>query len=142
MLKLTFYAEGDRKITARHPTTLEITKEEVKSRNGDCIIAAKANLGLSELPEEMKRALRRDDADVALWIESEGMREVVRGRGSARLTLESGSEMVVRKSGYVCGRTLMVKSDKSASELRRDLVERIARDGARIRLTIEVETAD
>jgi len=139
---LTFYAEGDRKISARHPTTLEITKDEVKTRKGDCIVATRATLGLSELPQEMKEALRRDGTEVALWIESDGICDVVRGRGSARLTLESESEMVARKSGYVCGRTLMVYSDKSASELRRDLVERIARDGAKIRLTIEVEAPD
>ncbi|MEN3015856.1 MAG: DUF371 domain-containing protein [Candidatus Methanosuratincola petrocarbonis] len=142
MRTLTFHAEGDRKITARHPTTLEITKDEVKTKKGDCIVATKATLGLSELPEGIKEALRRDGAEVALWIESGGICDVVRGRGSARLTLESESEMVVRKSGYICGRTLMVNSDKSASELRRDLVERLAKDGAKIRLTIEVEDPD
>ncbi|MEJ5292392.1 MAG: DUF371 domain-containing protein [Candidatus Methanosuratincola sp.] len=142
MRRLTFYAEGDQKITAKHSTTLEITKEEVKTRKGDCIVAAKATLSLAELPEEMKQALRRDDTAVELWIESDGISDVVRGRGSARLTLESKSEMVVRKSGYVCGRTLMVNSDKSASELRRDLVERIARDGSKIKLTIEVKVPE
>lgn len=139
---MTFYAEGDRKITAKHPTTLEITKDEVKTRRGDCIVATRAALGLAELPEEMKQALRRDGTEVALRIESDGICDVVRGRGSARLTLESKSEMVARKSGYVCGRTLMVNSDKSSSELRRDLVERIARDGAKIRLTIEVKVQE
>jgi len=142
MRRLIFYAQGDQKITAKHPTTLEITKEEVKTRNGDCIIAAMATLGLAELPEEMKQALRRDDAEVELWIESGGISDIVRGRGSSRLTLESKSEMVARKSGYICGRTLMVNSDKSASELRRDLLERISRDGAEIRLTIEVKVPE
>lgn len=142
MLSFTFYAEGDRKITARHPTTLEITKDNVKTKKGDCIVATRATLGLAELPEEMKQALRRDGTKVTLWIESDGICDVVRGMGSARLTLESESEMVVRKSGYVCGRTLMVNSDKSASELRRDLVERIAKDGAKVRLTIEVKVQE
>ncbi|MEN3035247.1 MAG: DUF371 domain-containing protein [Candidatus Methanosuratincola sp.] len=142
MRTLTFYAEGDRKITARHPTTLEITKDEVKTKKGDCIVASRATLALSDLPEEMKEALRKDGTEVALWIESGGICDVVKGRGSARLTLESSTEMVVRKSGFVCGRTLMVYSDKSASELRRDLVEKIARDGAKIRLTIEVTAPD
>lgn len=138
MRTLTFYAKGDQKVTARHQTTLEITKDKVKTKNGDCIVATQATLALSDLPEEMKQVLRRDDANVALWIESDGIYDIVRGRGSTRLTLESETEMVIRKSGFVCGRTLMVYSDKSASELRRDLVEKIARDGAKIKLTIEV----
>ncbi|MBC7120928.1 MAG: DUF371 domain-containing protein [Candidatus Methanosuratus sp.] len=139
MPRLTFLAEGDCKITAKHQTTLEITREELRTKKGDCIIATRSAIGLADLPEDMKRALRTDGAKVTLWIEAGGISDAVKGRGSSKLTLESETDMVARKSAYVCGRTLMVNSDKSASEIRRDLVRLIAKDGAEIKLTIEVK---
>lgn len=138
MPKFTFYAEGDRRITAKHPTTLEITKEGVKSSRGDCIVATKSSIGLADLPKAVKEALRKEGAEVVLTIESQGIRETVRGKGSPLLTLESESEMVARRSRYVCGRTLMICADKAASDLRRDLVEALAREGARVTITLEV----
>ncbi|MDI9644647.1 MAG: DUF371 domain-containing protein [Candidatus Verstraetearchaeota archaeon] len=139
MPRFTFYAFGDSKITAQHPTTLEITKERVRSEKGDCIIACGASVGLRGLPEELKKALRGEGTRARLVIEAGGISEEVEGRGDPRLTFKSESEMVVRKSDFVCGRTLFIKANKSAAELSRDLVKALAEEGRSVRITIEVK---
>ena len=35
------------------------------------------------------------------------------------------TDMVVRKSGYICGRTLAINADKAACDLSRALVEKL-----------------
>jgi hypothetical protein len=137
MVKFAFYARGDPRITALHPTTLEITREWVRSDYGDCIIATSAEVGLAGLPEELKRAARQG-AEMVMIIEAGGLMEKVRGRGHPSLTFTSESEMVVRRSRYVCDRTLMVGSDKAAFDLDRALVEQLKKLGNRVKITLIV----
>lgn len=141
MPKFTFYAVGDGRITARHRTTMEITKDRVRTGKGDCIVACGASFGLAGLPEALKIALKRTGARAKLRIEAGGVSDEVKGFGDPRLSFESDSEMVVRKSSFVCGRTLFINADKSASDLREDLKDALAREGEVIRITIEVEEA-
>jgi len=138
MARFTFYARGDPRITALHPTTLEITREDVKSDYGDCIIATSSEIGLRELPEEFKRAARSEGAKMALIIEAGGLVEKVRGTGHPSLTFTNESEMVVRKSRYVCGRTLMINSDRAAIDLDRALVEHLKKRDSRVKITLIV----
>ncbi len=138
MLKVTFYAQGDPLITATHRTTLEITKEELKSRRGDCVVATRSELGLLELPEEFKSSARVEDARMSLIIEVGGLSEEVQGRGHPSLSFASGREIVVRRSGYVCGRTLMIYANKAAADLSREMVARLRVEDARVKLILVV----
>lgn len=47
----------------------------------------------------------------------------VEGRGSTGLTFTDPHEIVVRKSGFVSGRTLMVYSNKAAVDIRPRMVK-------------------
>lgn len=138
MFKITFYAWGDPLITATHRTTLEVTKEELRSKRGDCVVATRSEIGLRELPEEFKSAAKIEDARISLLIEVGGLSEEVQGRGHPSLSFESDREMVVRKSGYVCGRTLMIYADKAAADLSRDVVAKLREKDAKVRLTLVV----
>ena len=137
MVRFVFYARGDPRITALHPTTLEITREEIKSDYGDCVVATSAEVGLAGLPEELKRAARQG-AEMVMMIEAGGLVERVRGRGHPSLTFSSESEMVLRRSQYVCERTLMVSSDKAAVDLERALVEQLKKQDNHIKITLIV----
>ena len=137
MVRFVFYARGHPRITALHPTTLEVTKEEIKSDYGDCIVATSAEVGLAGLPEELKRAARQG-AEMVMMIEAGGLVERVRGRGHPSLTFSSESEMVVRRSRYLCERTLMVSSDKAAVDLDRALVKQLKNPDNRIKITLIV----
>jgi hypothetical protein len=138
MARFSFRAWGDDKITSRHRTTLEITKEGVKTGYGDCIIATRSEVGLRDLPEVLKSQARVRGTTIAVILEAGGRSEQIRGWGDPALTFESGHEMVIRKSGYVCERTLMVHANKAAAELDGSFIELI-RDGKRdMKITIVV----
>ena len=138
-LKVIFYAWGDPLITATHRTTIEVTKEPLKSLRGDCVVATRSELALSDLPEEFKRKAKTKEARIGLIIEADGISEEVWGQGHPSLTFESGKDMVARKSGYICGRTLMVYSNKAAADLSREIVKVIKRSDTKIKLTLIVE---
>ncbi|RLI12568.1 DUF371 domain-containing protein, partial [Candidatus Bathyarchaeota archaeon] len=112
-------ARGHPNVRAEHPTTLEVTKEEELTPRGDCIIAVGADKGARDLSENFKRLVRTPGAVVLMAIEvpSAGLREVVRGFGHPGMTLEHTRDIVVRRSDFVCGRTVAIRADKAARDL-------------------------
>ena len=48
-------------------------------------------------------------------------------------------DIVVRRSSYVCGRTLAVKADKAARDLSRRLVEKLRDPNSMVKITITVK---
>jgi len=125
MLKETIKARGHKNVTAKHRTTLEFTKEKHLTPQGDCIIVVGADKSMREFSEEFKSALRDDDAELEIRIKCKGLVEIVRARGNSNLILTHPTDMVIRKSDFVCDRTLAVRADKASIDLDRKLVERL-----------------
>ena len=75
-----------------------------------------------------------------MTIEAGELKERVRAKGSPRLLFTHPTDLVVRKTDYVCGRTLAIKADKAASDLSRKLVEKIQDSNQGIRITLAVES--
>jgi hypothetical protein len=140
-LKVTegLFASGHPNIIAKHPTTFEITRESNVTKRGDCIIAANATRGLSELSSQFRNLCRSDDAKITIQFEAAGFTETIEGRGSRHLTLSHALEIVGRRSTYVSDRTLMIRADKAACDLNRDLVDVLRFPTAKIRVEISVE---
>jgi len=132
------FARGHANITAKHATTLEITKETNLSKNGDCIIAVGATKGLAELSETFRILCADDNAKIILEINAGKIVEIVQGRGSSSFTLSHGDDIVVRKSSHVTDRTLIIAADKAARDIDRKLVRalRSPNTSVRIRLTV------
>ncbi|MEM1624362.1 MAG: DUF371 domain-containing protein [Candidatus Nezhaarchaeales archaeon] len=137
-LKETFYAWGHRNIRAMHRTTLEITKEEHVTPRGDCIIAVRSEKSVSDLSQELKQAVKHNNVRIILLLRVLDVEEVITGFGSERLLLTSQLSIVCRRSDYVCPRTLMIKCDKAAIDLNRELVNYL-RMGNKLQVVIEVE---
>ncbi len=137
---IAIFARGHKNIQATHRTTFEITKEPTLTKRGNCIIAVEATKGAADLPLEFKEAARKKGAQITITIEAGELREIVRSRGSSRLLFTHPTDLVVRKSGYVCGRTLAIGADKSASDLSRKLVEKIKDSSQKIRITLAIES--
>ena len=131
-------ARGHENIQAIHKTTFEITKEAALTKRGDCIIAVEATKSAADLPLEFKKAARKKNAQISITIEAGEITEVVGSRGSPRLLFTHPTDLVIRKSGYICGRTLAIKADKAAGELARKLVEKIKAPNQRIKITLAV----
>jgi hypothetical protein len=132
-------ARGHRNVSATHETTIEITKESTLSRRGDCIIAVGANRSVQDLTQEFKKRLRKDDAKVVVRLEVRGMSETIVAYGDSRLTLAHPTDIVIRKSGYICSRTLAVHANKSASDLSRELVNKIQDFRQEVKVTLAIE---
>ncbi len=109
------------------------------TKRGDCIIAVAATKAALDLSLEFKEAARGRDAKITITVESGGVREVVEAKGCPRLSFTHPTDMVVRKSGYVCGRTVAVGADKAAGCLSRELVEELWKPDQRVKITLTVE---
>ncbi|MEM3617096.1 MAG: DUF371 domain-containing protein [Candidatus Bathyarchaeia archaeon] len=132
-------AFGHENIRASHTTTLEITKGKELTVRGDCIVAVSADKSLLDLKPEFRNFLRKRDARLTIFIDAGGVVDVVRAFGSPMLILSHPTDMVVRKSGYICGRTLAINADKAACDLSRVLVRKLQNPEQRVRITLTVE---
>jgi hypothetical protein len=136
---VVFSAHGHENIVATHRTTFEITKDAALTKQGDCIIAVEATRAAADLPLEFKQAARRGGARITITIEANELKEVVKAKGSPQLTFTHPTDLVVRKSSYVCGRTLAIGADKAASDFSRKLVEKMKDANQEITVTLTVE---
>jgi len=133
-------AVGHENIRATHKTTFEITKESTLTKRGDCVIAVGATKGAKDLGSEFKEAMKREDAQITITIEASEIREVVKARGSPQLLFTHPTDMVVRKSNYICGRTIAIKANKAARDISRKLIEKIRNPDQKIKITLTVES--
>lgn len=135
-IKEVILAFGHKNIQATHPTTLEITKEETLTKRGDCIIAVSADKALADLNVDFKDYLRKENARISLLIEAGKIADVVNAFGSPKLILAHPTDMVVRKSNYICSRTLAIQADKAAIDLPRKLVEKLKNPEQKVKITL------
>jgi hypothetical protein len=129
---------GHENIQATHKTTFEITKEAQLSRRGDCIIAVSANKTMTDFSSEFKENLHKEKAKIMILIEAGDAAEVVNAFGSPRLILTHHTDMVVRKSNYICNRTLAIQADKAACALSRKLAEKLRNPKQKVKITLTV----
>lgn len=132
-------ARGHRNVLATNRHTFEITAESHLTRRGDCVIAVAANKSVGDFNDEFKQLLRQEDARLTIVIEAGSARDVAAARGDPRLTLTHPANSVVRKSTYVCNRTLAVNADKAAQGLSRQLVEKLKNPQQRVDIILTVE---
>jgi hypothetical protein len=121
---------------ATHKTTLEFTKDPHLSKKGDCIVTVAADKALADLTNDFKRNLRKQHAKITITIEAGEVTEQVTAYGSPQLILTHPTDIVIRKSDYVCSRTLAVHADKAACDLSRDLVEKLKNPKQKAKITL------
>jgi hypothetical protein len=132
-------ARGHPNVLGTHRMTFEITKDHDLSKRGDCVIGVEANKGPSDFSPEFKEACRREGAKVNVRLEASRVVEVIRGLGDHNLTFAHPREMVGRKSSFTSDRTIMVRADKAAYDLNRELVEALKSPATRLAVRILVE---
>lgn len=130
-------ARGHPQIKARHPTTLMITKDKEVGPRGDCIVAVAADKGAKDLSETLKQAVRAGHK-VRVTLEVGDIAEMIYGLGYPALTLKHPTDLVIRKSRFTCGRTLVIEADKAAGDLSRTFVAGLRDPAAEVRISIEV----
>lgn len=118
----TLLFHGHPNIRSMHRTTIEITTKPHLSVKGDCIVGVSADSGCASLPDTIKEGLRNPDSDVLISIMVGDTRFDITGRGDARLTLTHPHDIVIRKSTFVCPRTLAVGCDMASVDMPRSMV--------------------
>jgi hypothetical protein len=116
------HCRGHPLVLGNHPTTFEVTREDHLTKNGNCIIGIAADKGCSGLSAAFKRVLANDDAVLVTRLSSEDVIFEVKSRGCSRFTLDHPTDMVWRRSSFVCGRTIGIMSDHVAITLPKALI--------------------
>jgi hypothetical protein len=114
-------------VLGTHPTTFEVTCEDYLSKNGNCIVGIAAEKGCAGLSPAFKYVLTHNDAVLITLLECDGVSVTIRSQGSSQFLLDNLTDMVWRKSTFICGRTIGIMSDRVALTLPRDLMIRLAR---------------
>lgn len=113
-------------VLGTHPTTFEVTREDHLTANGNCIIGIAADKGCAGLSPAFRGLLARDDAVLTTRLECGGVTVEVISRGSSQMLLDHPTDIVWRKSMFVCGRTIGILSDTVAKTIPRDMVCHLA----------------
>ncbi len=115
-------AEGHPNVLCLHKTTLEFTKDPDLTLRGDCIFAVSSDKAIADLSPTLLAALKNKDAHLIMTIECGGAIDTVTACGHPDLILSDPHEAVIRKSDFICPRTLAIGADKGAIDLSRELV--------------------
>ena len=130
-------AKGHENVLSLHKSTFEITKDKDLSLAGDCIIGLDIDKSMEDFPDEFKEKLANDDTKVIVELRTPNASDTIEGYGHHDLTLSHPTDIVCRKSTFVCSRTLMIKSNKAAIDLNRDLIKDLA-NGESMDVNIEL----
>ncbi len=120
-MKFEIEFSGHKNIRSNHQKTLEITKESHLTTQGDCIVGVNASSSCSDLPQELKNKLKSENTLVIFTIKVDDQEFTIKGKGHPELTLTHLNDIVIRKSNFVCPRTLSVNCDKASDLLPRKL---------------------
>jgi uncharacterized protein len=121
----TIQCRGHPLVLGTHPTTFEVTREDHLTVNGNCIIGISADKGCSDLSPNFKAMLAQDDAVLITRLTCDGDSAEICSRGSSQMMLNHPTDMVWRKSTFVCGRTIGILSDTTALTLPRELIRNL-----------------
>ncbi|GAB4316551.1 MAG: DUF371 domain-containing protein [Methanobacteriaceae archaeon] len=133
-----FFAKGHPNVTSTHKTTFEVTKDKEIGKTADCIIGVAADDSIKDIPQNIRKAISRNEAVIKIYLETENAADTITGKGDQRLTLDHPTDIVCRKSDFICDRTLMIKADKAAKDLNPDLIKDL-RAGKQLKVKISVK---
>ncbi len=114
--------KGHRNVTSLHKSTFEITKDAEIGPTADCIIGVDMDRTMLNFPEEFKQKIADSNTKIIVELKTENGFDRITGWGNEGLTLTHPTDIVCRKSDYVCERTLMIRADKAARDLDEDLI--------------------
>ena len=121
---IIIHAKGHSNVKSTHKTTLEITKEDYLTPKGDCIIGISADKSMADFSDELREKIRNSDKIIVEIVVGD-LKETIIGKGHKDLILNHPTDIVIRKSNFICPRTLMINASKSGKELNHKIVEKL-----------------
>lgn len=119
-------ARGHHMIKALHPSTFELTKDAYLTERGDCIIGIEADKAATDLNPELKKMLKKNTTIVIIILRADDVMDMVLAQGNQKLTLSDERRIVIRRSSYIDPATLAINANKSAKDIRRDLIAKLS----------------
>jgi|TARA_Y100000310_G_C20456982_1_gene703505 hypothetical protein len=138
-MKIEIPFSGHNNILSLHKKTVEITKDSHLTVNGDCIIGVNANIACLDLPEKFKKRVQNSKSDIIFTIKVEPYSFTIHGKGSEKLTLKHKNDIVLRKSAFVCSRTLAINCDMASDDIPRTMVKKLQNPNVVGKMVIEVK---
>ena len=103
------------------------------------MIGVNADKSVRDLHPDFKRELRKGkEVRVSLILPDYGLVIEFKAFGSPKLILDHESDAVIRKSEFICGRTLLIRSEKSAIDLDREFVNLLKDRKTKVVLRMQV----
>jgi hypothetical protein len=115
-------AYGHKNIQSTHSTTIELTKEQFLTLNGDCILGINASKACRDLSDLLKNEIKSGNKIEVRLIAGETTDFFI-GYGNKALNLKNPISMVFRKSKYICDRTILIECTKAAKEINREIID-------------------
>lgn len=133
-MQYKFHAYGHPNILGTHKTTLEFTKDENLTLNGDCIAGVKADFEPGKLKEFIKKS-KNNKITITIEAPNRKIRETIK----AELNPDFGhdSELVIRKTEFISDRTFATKANKAAFGLKMGLIDYLKEKKNKIAVIIE-----
>ena len=138
-MKIEIPFKGHENILSLHQKTIEITKASNLTVNGDCIIGVNSELSCKDLPEKFKNKAKNPDSSIIFTIKVGSEKFSIHGKGSEKLTLKHGKDIVLRKSAFTCSRTLAINCDKACDDIPRSIVKKLQNPTITGKLVIEIK---
>jgi len=138
-MKFEIGFSGHKNIRSNHQKTIEITKESHLTPQGNCIVGINATSSCADLPQELKDKLKVIDAKITFSIRVGEHEFILEGKGHPDLILTHSEDIVIRKSNFICPRTLAVKCDKASDLLPQEMVSLLQDPKTKGTFTITVD---
>ncbi len=113
---------GHSNVQSLHSRTIEITKDKELTLRGDCIIGVNANKSCKDLSDKIKEKIKKNNSYIEIELIVEPYSFIIKGSGHNDLLLTNSKDIVLRKSKFICDRTLSIKCDYSSLEIPREIV--------------------
>ena len=138
-MKFEIEFSGHENIRSNHQKTIEITKDSHLTPQGDCIVGVNATASCADLPIELKRKLKDPSIQVSFLIKVNEYEFEINGYGHQNLILTDSEDIVIRKSDFVCPRTLAIKCDKASDLLPRKMVSLLQNPKTKGKFVVSVD---
>jgi len=129
---------GHKNIRSTHKNTIEITKDPNLTINGDCIIGVDAGFSCKDLPKKLKTKIKNSNSKIKFSIKIDGKTFIVNGKGHPRLSLSHAHDIVLRKSSFICPRTIAINCNKASDSIPKHMLAILQNPKTKGILTIEV----
>jgi hypothetical protein len=118
--EIRFY--GHPNVLATHPRTIEITKDNYLTKEGNCIVGINANKACNDLNPELRSLMTQENIPIKFEIIVGSLSFKINGFGNSKLTLSNPHDIVIRMSSYTSTRTASIKCNKAAIHIPRDII--------------------